>query len=187
MKRPLLIAAICLSAAACGDSDGGNNAATSNTQAAAPEPAKESIAAGLAASDDHGTLVQALKSAGLDTTLSGKQPYTLFAPTDDAFEKLPSDKTKGLMAPESKAQLTELLAGHIVPGLVTAADLAAAVERGKGKATLATVSGSTLTLTRSGDSIEIAGPGGSRARLGGSEQLQSNGAIHSVDGVLLPR
>jgi uncharacterized surface protein with fasciclin (FAS1) repeats len=189
MKRTLLIAAICLaSAAACSGGEDGNNSAANN--AATPsgaQAAKESIAAGLAASSDHGTLVQALKASGLDSTLSGKQPYTVFAPTDAAFAKLPSGNAAGLMAPESKAQLTELLAGHIVPGLVTASDLAAAVERGKGQAKLATVGGSTLVLTRDGDALMLAGPGGSRARVVGAERLQSNGAIHAVDGLLLPK
>jgi uncharacterized surface protein with fasciclin (FAS1) repeats len=188
MKRPLLIAATCLAAAACSGKDDGNQASASNTQSApAPKQSRESIAAGIAASSDHGTLVQALKASGLEATLSGEQPYTLFAPNDAAFSKLPSGNGSGLMAPENKAQLTDLLAGHIVPGLVTAADLAAAIDRGKGQAKLATVSGSTLTLTRDGDSIIVAGPGGSRGRIAGAERLQANGAIHSIDGVLLPQ
>lgn len=186
MKRPLLIAAICLAAAACSGEDKGNQASTSNAQAA-PNAEKASIAAGLADSSGHDTLAKAVKSSGLESTLSGRQPYTLFAPTDEAFAKLPSGNAEGLMAPESKAQLTELLAGHIVPGLVTASDLAAAIERGKGQARLATLSGSTLTLTRDGDAIAIAGPGGSKARIAAAERIQSNGAIHSVDGVLLPK
>jgi len=188
MKRPLLIAAACLAATACGQSDEDNQAATPNAQSApAPKQAKESIAAGLAGSADHRTLAQALKASGLEATLSGKQPYTLFAPTDSAFAKLPSGNASGLMAPENKAQLTDLLAGHIVPGLVTAADLAAAIERGKGQAKLATVSGSTLTLTRDAEGIILAGPGGSRARVAGAERIQANGAIHPVDSVLLPQ
>lgn len=188
MKKPVLIAAIILATAACSGKDDGNQAASSNAQSApAPKQAKQSIAAGLAGSSDHSTLSRAIKASGLDATLSGKQPYTLFAPTDDAFAKLPSGNASGLMAPENKAQLTDLLAGHIVPGLVTAADIAAAIDRGKGQAKLATVSGSTLTLTRDGDDILVAGPGGSRARIAGDERIQSNGAIHAVDGVLLPQ
>jgi uncharacterized surface protein with fasciclin (FAS1) repeats len=188
MKRALLTIAVCLAAAACSSQDEGDNRAASNAQSEpAAAAAKESIAAGLAASPDHGTLAKALKASGLDATLSGKQPYTLFAPTDAAFAKLPSGNASGLMEPENKAQLTDLLAGHIVPGLVTDADLAAAVERGKGQAKLATVGGSTLVLTREGDAIQLAGPGGSRARLVGAERLQANGAIHAVDGLLLPQ
>ena len=187
MKRHLLIAAICLALAACSGKDEGNQASSNAQSEPAPKQAKESIAAGLAASNDHGTLVQALKASGLETTLSGEQPYTLFAPTDAAFAKLPSGNASGLMAPENKAQLTDLLAGHIVPGLVTAADLAAAVERGKGQAKLATVGGSTLVATREGDAILLAGPGGSRARIAGAERIQANGAIHPVDSVLLPQ
>ncbi len=189
MKRILIIGTLSLAVTACGGSDEGNNAAATSANAAAtqgPKQAKESIAAGLAASADHRTLAQALKASGLDATLSGKQPYTLFAPTDAAFAKLPSGNASGLMAAENKAQLTDLLAGHIVPGLVTAADLAAAVERGKGQAKLATVGGTTLVLTREGDAIQLAGPGGSRARIVGAERLQSNGAVHAVDGLLLP-
>lgn len=188
MKRPLLIVATCLALAACSGKDDGNQSSASNAQAApAPKPSKESIAAGLAGSPDHRTLAQALKASGLETALSGEQPYTLFAPSDAAFAKLPSGSASGLMAPENKAQLTDLLSGHIVPGLVTAADLAAAIERGEGQAKLATVSGSTLTLTRDGEGILVAGPGGSRARIAGAERIQANGAVHSIDSVLLPQ
>ena len=187
MKRTLIAASFCLAAAACGSSDQGNRASPEANAQSDPGQAKESIAAGLAASADHRTLAQALKASGLDVSLSGAQPYTLFAPTDSAFAKLPEGNAAGLMAPENKAQLTDLLAGHIVPGLVTASDLAAAMDRGKGQARLATVAGSTLVLTREGGAILLAGPGGSSARIVGAERIQANGAIHSVDGLLLPQ
>ncbi|HEY5723698.1 MAG TPA: fasciclin domain-containing protein [Allosphingosinicella sp.] len=187
MKKPLTILLVCLALTACEREAGGNEAANAGAQASDAKPAKEKIGAALADSADHRTLSQALEISGLEATLSADQPYTLFAPTDAAFAKLPSGGAPNLLRPENKAQLVDLLRGHIVPGLVTASDLAGAIERGKGEAKLATVSGSTLVLTRDGGSTLLAGPGGSSARVVGDERLQSNGAIHAVDGVLLPK
>ncbi|MGZ8350839.1 MAG: fasciclin domain-containing protein [Allosphingosinicella sp.] len=130
--------------------------------------------------------MDALKAAGLDVTLSGAQPYTVFAPTDSAFEKLESGGSNALTAHENKAGLVALLTGHIVPGTVTAEDLAGAIDRGKGKAQIATVGGGTLAFTRSGDFLVVEGPDGNQARLG-AETLQSNGIVHSLDTVLMPK
>ena len=194
MSNRMMMAAACMLAAACQQQSGNDSAAAGNEAAAnrsAPaasgEQAKQSLAEGLAASADHGRLVNALKAAGLSDTLSGAQPYTIFAPSDAAFQKLPSGGADTLLAAENKAQLVALLTGHIVPGLVTAEDLGRAIERGKGKAQLATVNGGTLTFTRSGDAITVEAPGGGRAQVGGAQALQSNGAIHSIDAVLMPQ
>jgi uncharacterized surface protein with fasciclin (FAS1) repeats len=190
MMRLATIGAICLVTAACGQGDAGNESATPGAANGA-SPAKgsgeagASIAEGLAA-PEYGRLAAALKAAGLEGTLSGAQPYTIFAPTDAAFQKLEGGDADALLASENKAQLVALLTGHIVPGLVTAEDLGRAIDRGKGKAQIATVGGGSLTFTRSEGSVEVAGPGGSRARVGDSK-LQSNGAIHPVDAVLMPR
>ncbi|HEX6376394.1 MAG TPA: fasciclin domain-containing protein [Allosphingosinicella sp.] len=193
MKRAL-IAAAALLAAAC-QQDGGGNAASADagTNASGPgaaakgEPAKTNILQTLSESADHKTLANAVQAAGLTETLSGAQPYTLFAPDEAAFRKLPAGTANGLLAPDAKGQLVALLTGHIVPGVVTAADLSRAIDRGNGKAELATVGGSNLTFSRSGDAIVITDAAGGQARVARADLLQSNGVVHSIDGVLRSR
>ena len=196
MSRAMTVAAACLALAACGggdnDKDGataaGNGASPPATAAAGKDDAaasKANLLDRLTSMPSHATLANAVKAAGLTETLSGAQPYTLFAPSDAAFQKLPAGSANELLAPESKGRLTALLTGHIVPGVVTSEDLGRAIDRGKGKAQLATVGGSTLTFTRSGDAILVAGPNG-QARVEGASQTSSNGAIYSLDGVLMP-
>ncbi len=190
MKRSLFAAALLL--AACQEGESGNASAPDPKGAAPPaaaggEQAKTSILQGLSGSADHKTLANAVQAAGLTETLSGAQPYTLFAPTEAAFGKLPAGAANGLLAPEAKGQLVALLTGHIVPGLVTAEDLGRAIERGKGKAQLATVGGSNLSFARDGDSIVVTDAAGGKARVTGAERLASNGVVHSVDGVLKGR
>ena len=193
MKR-LTFAAAALLAAACQQESGGNASSAEGNGAAAPAPAaakgeqpRTNLLQALDGSADHKTLANAVQAAGLTETLSGAQPYTLFAPTEAAFRKLPAGAANTLLAPESKGQLVALLTGHIVPGVVTAADLGRAIDRGKGKAELATVGGSNLSFSRDGDAIVIADAAGGRARMTRPDQLQSNGVVHSVDGVLSSR
>jgi uncharacterized surface protein with fasciclin (FAS1) repeats len=191
MKRALIAAA--LLAAACQQKGGGNDAAADSGKNAAPpatargEQPKGSILQTLEGSADHKTLANAVKAAGLTETLSGAQPYTLFAPTEAAFGKLSPGIVNGLLAPDSKGRLVALLTGHIVPGVVTAADLDRAIERGKGKARLATVGGSDLTFSRSGDALLVTDAAGGQARVTRADQLQANGVVHDVDGVLQGR
>lgn len=135
----------------------------------------------------HTTLVAAVKQAGLVDTLSGAGPFTVFAPTDTAFAALPAGTVDGLMKPAGKATLTKVLTYHVVPGRLTAADLAAKIKAGGGKATLTTVEGEPLTLTSDGTTITIMGMGGSKATVSQADVMQSNGVIHVVDGVLLPK
>lgn len=187
MKRSLFAAALLL--AACGQEEGGNVAAPEANgaapQAAAKgEQARTNLLQSLGGSADHKTLANAMQAAGLTETLSGAQPYTLFAPTEAAFQKLPPGTASGLLAPEAKGQLVALLTGHIVPGVVTAADLGKAIERGKGKARLATVGGSELSFSRDGEAIVVTDAAGGQARVTGAERLASNGVVHDVDGVL---
>ena len=190
MKRSLFAAALLL--AACGNEEGGN-VATPEANGAAPESAargdqpKTDLLQALGGSADHKTLANAVRAAGLTETLSGAQPYTVFAPTEAAFQKLPAGTANGLLAPEAKGQLVALLTGHIVPGVVTAADLGKAIERGKGKAQLATVGGSNLTLSRDGEALVVTDAAGGQARVTGAERLASNGIVHDVDGVLQGR
>ena len=133
-----------------------------------------------------GEYVAAVKQAGLVDTLSGAGPFTVFAPTNDAFGKVPKATVDGLMKPTGKDALTKVLTYHVVPGKMTAADLAAKIKAGGGKATLTTVQGEPLTLTLEGSSIKIAGMGGSMATVETADVMQSNGVVHVVNGVLTP-
>ena len=196
----LLLAALAsASLAACQQGSGGegNQAAAANRTATADSasggggapqaPATKTIAETISQSGDHTSLVRALKSAGLVETLAGAGPYTVFAPTNAAFQKLPAGAAEGMMKPDSKAQLTALLTNHVVPGVVTAQDLAAAIERGGGKAQLATVGGGTLMVSQSNGGITVNDPRGGQARVTQADQAQSNGVVHVVDGVLMPK
>ncbi|MGH6814654.1 MAG: fasciclin domain-containing protein [Hyphomicrobiaceae bacterium] len=138
-------------------------------------------------SKDHTTLVAAVKAAGLVDTLAGKGPFTVFAPVNAAFEKLPAGTVPMLLKPENKAQLTGVLTYHVVPGKMTAQDLAAAVDKNGGKATLKTANGQMLTVWRDGSAgLTVSDQKGSKARVTIADVLQSNGVIHVVDTVLLP-
>jgi uncharacterized surface protein with fasciclin (FAS1) repeats len=190
MKRALF-AALALFAAACqqqggGNASGANEAAPEGRPAAKGEQPKTNLLQALESSAEHKTLANAVKAAGLTETLSGAQPYTLFAPTEAAFQKLPGG-SGALLAPDSKGRLVALLTGHVVPGVVTADDLGRAIDRGKGKAELATVGGSNLSFSRDGESILVTDAAGGRARLTRADQLASNGVVHDVDGVLKGR
>lgn len=185
-RNILLLTVPAALAAGCqqGDDKAGSNAASNN--AAGVEASQTTIAQTLAGSADYSTLVSAIKAAGLEATMSGSQPYTLFAPTNAAFQKLPAGAAEGLMQPDQKGQLTALLTNHIVPGLVTAEDLSRAIKSGGGKAQIATVGGGTLTATESGGAIMIGDGASAQARVTPGGQAQSNGAMHSVDTVLTP-
>lgn len=134
---------------------------------------------------DLGTVGDVAKTAGLSDVLDGVGPYTLFAPTDDAFKALGNDQVDALKKDDMKAQDAALLQAHIVPGFVTTADIASAVDANKGSAAMTTMSGGTLTFTKSGDTIAVTADDGSRATLTGDERLGSNGAIHPVSALLV--
>jgi uncharacterized surface protein with fasciclin (FAS1) repeats len=137
-------------------------------------------------SKDHTTLVAAVKAAGLVDTLKGKGPFTVFAPTNDAFNKLPAGTVDTLLKPENKKQLTQVLTYHVVPGNVDSAALVQKIKAGHGKATLKTVEGGTLTATMSGSDVVITDAKGGTARVTIADVYQKNGVIHVVDSVLLP-
>ena len=148
--------------------------------------ADKPIAANASAAPNLTTLVAAVKQAGLVETLAGPGPFTVFAPTNDAFAKVPKATLDGLMAPAGKANLTKVLTYHVVSGKMTAADLAAKIKTGNGTAKLKTVAGEELTLTMDGDKVKVAGMGGSTAYVSQADVMQSNGVVHVVDGVLTP-
>src|SRR3954453_15116196 len=132
-------------------------------------------------SKDHTTLVAAVKAAGLVETLQGKGPFTVFAPTNTAFSKLPAGTVDTLLKPENKAQLTGVLTYHVVPGKLTAQDLAMKVKEGGGKAMLKTVQGEMLTVTPSGNTLVITDRKGDKSTVSIADVMQSNGVIHVVD------
>lgn len=132
------------------------------------------------------TLVTAVKAAGLVETLSGAGPFTVFAPTNDAFAKLPTGTVETLVKPESKEALTKVLTYHVVPGTMTAETLMAAIKTGGGKAELTTVQGQKLTATQQGSSIILTDAKGGKSTVAQADVMQSNGVVHVVDTVLMP-
>jgi uncharacterized surface protein with fasciclin (FAS1) repeats len=139
-------------------------------------------------SKDHTTLVAAVKAAGLVETLQGKGPFTVFAPVNDAFENLPAGTVESLLKPENKAGLTKVLTYHVVAGNLTADKLMGQIKAGKGKTTLKTVSGGTLTAQMNGPhNVVISDESGNVATISTYDVNQSNGVIHVIDKVLLPK
>ncbi len=137
-------------------------------------------------SKDHTTLVAAVKAAGLVDTLEGAGPFTVFAPTNEAFDKLPAGTVDTLLKPENKNQLVKILTYHVVAGKITAKDLMKQIKAGGGKAELKTVEGGTLTATTSGDKIMLTDEKGGMATVTIANVYQSNGVIHVIDTVLMP-
>jgi uncharacterized surface protein with fasciclin (FAS1) repeats len=137
-------------------------------------------------SKDHTTLVAAVKAAGLVDTLEGPGPFTVFAPTNEAFDKLPSGTVSTLLQPENKDALVKILTYHVVSGRYTAADLMKMVKDGGGTATLTTVQGEPLTVTLKGHHLLIHDAKGGVAHVAIGDVIQSNGVIHVVDAVLMP-
>lgn len=156
------------------------------TVGGAPMYPSKNIVENAVNSKDHTTLVAAVKAAGLVDTLSGAGPFTVFAPTNAAFGKLPAGTVDTLVKPENKTKLTTILTYHVVPGRVTAADLQKQIKDGNGKATLKTVQGGTLTAQEKGGKVEISDAKGGTATVTIPDVLQSNGVIHVVDTVLMP-
>ena len=137
-------------------------------------------------SKDHTTLVAAVKAAGLVDTLEGPGPFTVFAPTNKAFAKLPAGTVDALVKPEMKDKLTGILTYHVVAGRYTAADLMKAVKAGGGKAELKTVEGEPLTVSMAGKGLDVTDAKGDVARVTIANVMQSNGVIHVIDTVLMP-
>jgi uncharacterized surface protein with fasciclin (FAS1) repeats len=137
-------------------------------------------------SKDHTTLVAAVKAAGLVKTLESPGPFTVFAPTNEAFKKLPAGTVDTLLKPENKKKLTAVLTYHVVPGRITAKDLKAKIKEGNGKAMLKTVEGDELTFQMKDGKIWVKDSKGDTAQVTIANVMQSNGVIHVIDTVLLP-
>ncbi len=138
-------------------------------------------------SKDHTTLVAAVKAAGLVDTLEGPGPFTVFAPTNEAFDKLPAGTVDTLVKPESKDTLTKILTYHVVAGKMSSKDIAKAIKMGGGTATLKTVQGGTLTATMKGKSLILTDEKGGTSTVTIADVNQSNGVIHVIDTVLMPK
>jgi uncharacterized surface protein with fasciclin (FAS1) repeats len=138
-------------------------------------------------SKDHTTLVAAVKAAGLVDTLSGKGPFTVFAPTNAAFDALPKGTVETLLKPENKGQLTKVLTYHVLPGKHSAKQVMDAVKKGNGKAMMKTVEGGELTFMQDGGKLWVADASGNKASVTIADVDQSNGVVHVVDKVLLPK
>ena len=138
-------------------------------------------------SADHTTLVAAVKAAGLVETLKGKGPFTVFAPTNDAFEDLPAGAVETLLKPENKPALTKVLTYHVVAGRIDAQALRTMIQKGGGKAKLATVSGGTLWAKMNGAAnVVLVDEQGQTANISTYDVYQSNGVIHVLDRVAMP-
>jgi len=137
-------------------------------------------------SDDHTTLVAAVKAAGLVDTLEGPGPFTVFAPTNEAFAKLPAGTVDTLLMTENKATLAKILTYHVVSGKLGSKEIAAAIKAGNGRAELTTVNGGKLWAEMMGKDIVLTDEKGGTARVTISNVFQSNGVIHVIDSVLLP-
>ena len=157
------------------------------TVGGAPMYATKDIVDNAVNSKDHTTLVAAVKAAGLVDTLKGPGPFTVFAPTNAAFTALPAGTVDSLLKPESKPMLTKVLTYHVVPGKLDAAALKQQITAGGGKAMLTTAAGGKLTAMASGSTITVADESGGTANVTIADVLQSNGVIHVVDKVLLPK
>ncbi|MEP6610914.1 MAG: fasciclin domain-containing protein [Mucilaginibacter sp.] len=161
------------------------NAQTKMVGGAAMYPTKN-IIQNAVNSNDHKTLVAAVKAAGLVETLEGAGPFTVFAPTDEAFGKLPAGTVDNLVKPENKATLTKILTYHVVSGRLSAKELWAQVKAGNGKAELKTVQGGTLTVMAEGKKLYLVDEKGGKSWITIADVFQSNGVIHVVNTVLMP-
>ncbi|HUI19971.1 MAG TPA: fasciclin domain-containing protein [Methylocella sp.] len=153
----------------------------------APMDSSKDIIENVSNSKDHTTFVAALKAADLIETLQGEGPFTVFAPVDRAFEKLPKGTIEVLLRPENKPALIAALTHHIIPGRISAADFIAAIKKGGGEATYQTLEGEKLTVRQDERRIEITDAEGNKAIVMVADVVQKNGVMHIVDKVLLPK
>ena len=180
------VAALALTAGAAAPLSAAMSEKTVNVGGAPMYPSKN-IIQNAVNSKDHTTLVAAVKAAGLVETLEGPGPFTVFAPTNEAFAKLPAGTVEGLLKPENKATLVKVLTYHVVPGRMTAVNLMKAVKDGEGEAKLKTVAGEDLIVKQAGPGkLTVTDAKGDVAMVTIADVLQSNGVIHVIDTVLLP-
>ncbi len=138
-------------------------------------------------SKDHTTLVAAVKAADLVNTLKGEGPFTIFAPTNTAFDALPKGTLASLLKPEAKSKLSSILTYHVVAGNFKAADVIAAIKKGGGKFVINTVNGGSLTASLKGGNVILTDANGNVATITATDLKASNGVIHVIDSVVLPK
>ena len=187
-----LASAATLALAACGSPAEEDTTVTTEDTAMADQMANDDMAAGTIVevaqgNPDFSTLVSAVTSADLATTLSGTGPYTVFAPTNAAFEKVPQATRDELMSPAGQQDLSNILTYHVVEGNVDAATLAQAIQdAGADGYTITTVNGGTLTAMMDGDNVVLRDAAGNTATVTQTDVEASNGVIHAIDTVLMP-
>ncbi|TPG18594.1 fasciclin domain-containing protein [Sphingomonas koreensis] len=200
-KSPLiaLVAAVALAGCATGPDGGpvaGDDAGASRpVKAAAGDPsiggammyADRTIVANASEAPNLTTLVKAIQASDLAATLSGPGPYTVFAPTNAAFDRLAPGTVETLLKPENKASLIKLLSYHVVAGVMSGAQLRARIAAGGGTTTLTTLEGDTLTATLTGAAVTLTDVNGNKSYVETADVRQSNGVVHVVNGVLIPR
>jgi uncharacterized surface protein with fasciclin (FAS1) repeats len=184
--KHLKFAALFLGAALLVNSASAQSEKTVMVGGAAMYPSKN-IIENAAKSKDHTTLVAAVKAAGLVETLQGAGPFTVFAPTNAAFNKLPKGTVETLVKPENKETLTKILTYHVVAGKLDSKAIAAAINAGGGKAEVKTVSGGTLTATMKGKSLVLTDEKGGTSMVTIKDVYQSNGVIHVINTVVMPK
>ncbi|MBX9575964.1 MAG: fasciclin domain-containing protein [Caulobacteraceae bacterium] len=183
------VSAAALLAAACSPSTEeapADAAATEGAMAPEAPAASGNIVAVAQGNADFSTLVTAVTAAELGETLSGPGPFTVFAPTNAAFEKVPAATRDALLAPAGKADLTKILTYHVVPGRVDAAALTQQIEQGGGSATLTTVEGGTLTARVVDGGVTLTDEAGNTSRVTATDVAATNGVIHVIDTVVMP-
>jgi uncharacterized surface protein with fasciclin (FAS1) repeats len=183
------LAAVMLAAAplgACATMDENSGTAATATVGGAAMYSSRTIVENAANSPDLTTLVAAVKAAGLVETLSGPGPFTVFAPTNAAFARLPDGTVEGLLRPENLSSLQSVLTYHVVPGRVTAEDLVRMIKDGGGQARVTTVQGGILTARMAGNQVVLVDANGGTARVSQANVMQSNGIVHVTDAVSLP-
>jgi uncharacterized surface protein with fasciclin (FAS1) repeats len=186
MTMKKTICSIALAVAALATSSSSARAQRDPDVGGAPMFASKTIVENAANSPIHKTLVAAVKAGGLVDTLNGPGPFTVFAPTDDAFAKLPAGTVDNLVKPENKGTLVKILTYHVVPGRISAKQLMGMIEKGGGTAMLKTVEGEDLTASMSGGNIVLTDAKGGSASITTADVYQSNGVIHVIDTVLMP-
>lgn len=192
MKMKLLTAALATSVAfagiaLAGHHEGGMHGADNPMVGGAPMLVTKDIVDNAVNSKDHTTLVAAVKAAGLVDTLKSAGPFTVFAPTNAAFAALPAGTVDTLLKPENKAALSGILTYHVVPGRIDSKAIAAKIKAGKGTATYTTVQGEPLTFKAMGNNVTVTDAKGNSAKVTIANVYQSNGVIHVIDKVLLPK
>ena len=174
-------------AAATGQNTGTGTTAPNPTVGGAVMDASKTIVDNASAAPNLTTLVSAVKEAGLAATLAGPGPFTVFAPTNDAFSRLAPGTLTTLMKPDQKASLAKVLQYHVISGKLSLADLKAKIAAGGGTTTLDTVAGQPLTVTFANNIMTLTDPNGNKSYVETADVMQSNGVVHVVNGVLVPK